>query len=48
MCVCVFVLRPLLFPNVGVRTGALSSLFKTDQVDFREWMSFLPLPHEGN
>ena len=40
-CVCVFVLRLLLFPYRGGRTRALSSAYKSDQVDFTDWMSFL-------
>ena len=36
-----FVLRPL-FPYGGGRTWALSSVYKTDQAEFTDWMPFLP------
>ena len=38
---CVFVLRPLLFPQRGRRTQALSSGCKTDRADFTDWMLYL-------
>ena len=41
VCVCVFVLRPLLFPNIEGRARALSSACKTDQDDFTDMVSFL-------
>ena len=40
--VCVFTLRPFLFPYGEVKTQYLSSARKTDQADFTDWMSFLP------
>ena len=41
MCVCAFVLRPLLFPYGGGSMWALCSACKTDQDDCTDWMSFL-------
>ena len=41
MCLCVHVLRSLLFPSSRGRTLALSSECKTDQAHFTDWMSFL-------
>ena len=35
-------LGPSLFPSKRGRTRVLSSECKTDQVDFPDWMSFLP------
>lgn len=40
--ICVFVLRPLLFLFKWGRMKALGSAHKTDQVDFTDWMLFLP------
>ena len=42
VCVHAFVLRPFLFPYGGDRTQDLRSACKTDQVDFTDWMPFLP------
>ena len=41
-CVCVFVLRPSLYPCREGGTWALNSACKTDRADFTDWMSFLP------
>ena len=38
----VFVLHPSSFPYKGDRTRAISSECKTDQADFKDWMSSLP------
>ena len=41
LCVCVYVLRSLLFPIIRGRMWALSSECKIDQGYFKDWMSFL-------
>ena len=41
MCLCVHVLRSLLFPTIRGRMWALSSERKTDQAHFTDWISFL-------
>ena len=42
VCVCVFVLRPLLFPSRRGRMRALSSAYNTDRAEITDWMPFLP------
>ena len=41
LCVCLFNLRPLIFPSRGGKTRDLSSGCKIDQVDFTDWITFL-------
>ena len=42
MHLCVYNLRPSLFPSWGGRARFLSSECKTGQADFTDWISFLP------